>query len=106
MQVKRGTTINKPETTAMVIIAKWLSDSHTKFTANDTPFAVADDLLHCDWLGRDRLIITLEVCHLAIVTLGIIHSHTLKLSDCQVRYTHPFNDPFFRDYPGQPVPER
>jgi len=41
-------------------------------TADDISLAIADDLLHCDWLGRIRLTITLAVCHLAIATLGMI----------------------------------
>ena len=63
-----------PDTTAMVIIARWLLVSHTAFiailcTADDTSLAITDDLPHCDWLGGIRLTIIWVVCHLAIVTL-------------------------------------
>jgi len=49
-------TVNKPETTAVVIITRWQQVSHTafsySFTADKTSLAIAYDLLRCDWLGQ------------------------------------------------------
>jgi len=33
----------------------------------------------------------------SIISVNTAYTHT---------HTHPFNGPFFRDYPGEPVPER
>jgi len=41
-------------------------------TADDISLAITNDLLRYDWLGRIRIIITQEVRHLAIATLGVI----------------------------------
>jgi len=45
--------VNKPETTDMVIIARWPQVLHTavSYSTYHTSLAVADDLLCCDWLG-------------------------------------------------------
>jgi len=47
--------VNKPKTTAIVIIARWphfIPHLAVLRTADDTSLAVADDLVRCDWLGR------------------------------------------------------
>ena len=50
--------VNKPETTAMLIVARYIARRfrmpHLAIlrTADDTALAIADDLLRYDWLGR------------------------------------------------------
>jgi len=45
---------------------------------DDMSLAIADDLLHCDWLCRIWLITTWAVCHLVIATLGMIGGDALR----------------------------
>jgi len=40
--------------------------------------AIVEDFLCCDWLGRIKLIITLDVHHLAIATFGMIGGDALR----------------------------
>jgi len=63
--------VNKPEATAMVIIARWPQVSHS-YSTYSRWHDITNDLLHCDWLDRKGLIITRAVCHLAIETFGMI----------------------------------
>jgi len=73
--------VNKPKTTTVVIITRFhIPHSAVLRIANDTSLAVSDYLLCCDWLGRVRLIITLEVCHLATATLVVIGGDTICCS--------------------------
>ena len=67
---------HKPETTSVVIVARWLQVSHTAFSYSTY---VRWHVIGCRqwsallWLVRQvRLIITWAVRHLAIVTLGVI----------------------------------
>jgi len=48
---------------------------------------------------RDHLAFHVSFLHANIYfLLLLLHTHTHT-------HTHPFNGPFFRDYPGEPVPE-
>jgi len=79
--------INKPKTTAMVIIARWLQVSHTAFSYS--MYSRWHVIGYCRWpasLLLVMLITTWAVHHLAIAPLGMIAGDNFQAVDLQARY--------------------